>query len=97
MDIKEIKTDGLVKEFKITIKNAYIEKSIELKISELTPKANLPGFRPGKVPFSILKARFGKQVFNEVANESINDASKKILEDYKINAASQPHIELKEN
>ena len=95
MDIKEIKTDGLVKEFKITIKNAYIEKSIELKISELTPKANLPGFRPGKVPFSILKARFGKQVFNEVANESINDASKKILEDYKINAASQPHIELK--
>lgn len=95
MEIKEKKTTGLKREFEITITNKTINELVQNKISELAPKASIPGFRPGKVPHSIIKSRFGKQIFGEVVNESLNNASKKIVDDFKINAATQPKIDVK--
>ncbi len=95
MEIKEKKTTGLKREFEIIITNKTIDQLVQNKISELAPKANIPGFRPGKVPHNIIKSRFGKQIFGEVVNESLNDASKKIVDDFKINAATQPKMDVK--
>ncbi len=95
MEIKEKKTTGLKREFEITITNKTINELVQNKISELAPKANIPGFRPGKVPHSIIKSRFGKQIFGEVVNESLNNVSKKIVDDFKINAATQPKMDVK--
>ncbi len=95
MEIKEKKTTGLKKEFEITITNKSIEQLVQNKILELAPKASIPGFRIGKVPHNILKMRFGKQIFGEVVNESLNNASKKIVDDFKINAATQPKMDVK--
>ena len=95
MEIKEIKTTGLKREFEITITNKSIDQLVQNKISELAPKASIPGFRTGKVPHNIIKMRFGKQIFGEVVNESLNNASKKIVDDFKINAATQPKMDIK--
>ena len=94
MEIKEKPSKGLMKEFEIKIKRKNIDLLVDQKPSELSEKANLPGFRPGKVPISILKSRFGKQALGEIVNESINDASKKIIDENKINAVSQPKMEI---
>ena len=94
MEIKEKKTTGLKREFEITITNQTIDQLVQNKISELAPKAIIPGFRPGKVPHNIIKSRFGKQIFGEVVNESLNTASKKIVDDFKINAATQPKMDV---
>ena len=95
MEIKEKKTTGLKREFEITITNKSIDQLVQNKISELAPKASIPGFRTGKVPHNIIKMRFGKQIFGEVVNESLNNASKKIVDDFKINAATQPKMDIK--
>ena len=95
MEIKEKKATGLKREFEIIITNKTIDKLVQNKISELAPKANIPGFRPGKVPHNIIKSRFGKQIFSEVVNESLNNASKKIVDDFKIKAATQPKKDFK--
>ncbi len=95
MEIKEKKTTGLKREFEITITSKTINELVQNKISELAPKASIPGFRPGKVPHNIIKSRFGKQIFGEVVNESLNNASKKIVDDFKINAATQPKMDVK--
>ena len=89
MEIKEIKTTGLKREFEITITNKSIDQLVQNKISELAPKANIPGFRPGKVPHNIIRSRFGKQIFGEVVNESLNNVSKKENEEEKV---SEPQI-----
>ena len=94
MEIKEKKTTGLKREFEIVISNKTIDQLVQNKISELAPKASIPGFRPGKVPHNIIKSRFGKQIFGEVVNESLSDASKKIVDDFKINAATQPKMDV---
>ena len=95
MEIKEKKTTGLKREFEIIITNKTIDELVQNKISELAPKASIPGFRPGKVPHNIIKSRFGKQIFGEVVNESLNNVSKKIVDDFKINAATQPKMDVK--
>ena len=55
MEIKAKPSKGLMKEFEIKIKRENIDLLVDQKLSELSEKANLPGFRPGKVPISILK------------------------------------------
>ena len=95
MEIKEKKTNGLKREFEITLTKKTIDQLVQNKISELAPKASIPGFRAGKVPHNIIKMRFGKQIFGEVVNESLNNASKKIVDDFKINAATQPKMDIK--
>ena len=44
--------------------------------TELAGKANIKGFRPGKVPVPHLKRVYGKSVMAEVVQKQLDDASK---------------------
>ena len=79
MQIKEINSKKLFKEYLIEIPSAEIEKEIEDKINELAPKTNLPGFRPGKAPISLIKRKYEKDILGEVINNAVQKNSKKFL------------------
>ena len=55
MNIKEINSKKLFKEFEIQIPYKDIDDSINDKINELIPTVSLPGFRKGKAPLNIVK------------------------------------------
>ena len=70
MDIKELKnTDKLSVEWLVTIPSSKINIELDKKYFELMNKLNLPGFRPGKVPKTIIKKRFGQNVVSEVLDK----------------------------
>ena len=71
MKITKKTTKGLKREFDIKISSKEIEERINQKLSEIALTAKIPGFRPGKIPTSILKARIGKEVRGEVLQNSI--------------------------
>ena len=66
MKITKKNTKGLKREFSIVISAKEIEDKINEKLSEIALTARIPGFRPGKIPTSILKARIGKEVRGEI-------------------------------
>ena len=66
MKITKKNSKGLKREFNIVISAKEIEDKINEKLSEIALTARIPGFRPGKIPNSILKARIGKEVRGEV-------------------------------
>src|SRR3546814_8561101 len=54
----------------------------------------LPGFRPGKVPMSILRQRYGRSVMGEVLEGTVNETSQTTMSERGIRPALQPKIEI---
>jgi len=94
MKITKKASKGLKKEFNIVVSSKEIEEKINDKLSEIAASARIPGFRPGKIPTSILKARIGKEVTGEVLQSSIDEATKKAIQDENLKPVSKPSIEI---
>ena len=94
MAVTQTLSEGLKREFEVIITKKEIEKLVDQKLESIAKEANLPGFRPGKVPVSVVKNRFGKQVLGEVVRESVDTASKDTMEKNKLTPSSQPKIEI---
>ncbi len=94
MAVTQTLSEGLKREFEVIITKNEIEKLVDQKLEGIAKEANLPGFRPGKVPVSVVKNRFGKQVLGEVVRESVDTATKDTMEKNKLTPSSQPKIEI---
>ena len=95
MNIAETKSEGLVREFAITITAADIETETQAKLAEIAKTANMPGFRPGKVPMAVVKTRFGAQVQGDAIKSALDEGARKAVEDNGLNLASQPSVDIK--
>ncbi len=94
MSFTQTLSEGLKREFEVVITNSELNKLVDDKLAKIAKEANLPGFRPGKVPVSVVKNRFGKQVLGEVVRESVDKATKDTMEKNKLTPSSQPKIEI---
>ena len=94
MNIKEILSEGLEREYEITCTAAEMDEKVSARLAEVATTANIPGFRPGKVPMSVVKARFGDQVKGEIIRTTLDDAAKKTIEEQELKLASQPKMDI---
>ena len=94
MKIKKKSSIGLKTEFTITFSPEDIELRVNSKLSEIASSARIPGFRPGKIPVSVLKNRVGKEVTGEVIQIAIDEASKKAIADEKLRPVMKPSIKI---
>ena len=94
MAVTQTLSEGLKREFEVVITNKEINNLVEVKLNDLAKEANLPGFRPGKVPVSVVKNRFGKQILGEVVRETVDNATKDTIENNKLVPSSQQKIEI---
>jgi len=94
MNVTETSAQGLKREFKVTIPARDFQSKLDLRLEELGRTVKLPGFRPGKVPFPLLKKRFGKAVVGEVVERTVSDSSVQVLSDRGLRPAGQPKIEV---
>lgn len=74
MKIQQENTDQLNAVLTITVQPEDYLTAYEKSLREYGKKASLPGFRPGKVPATLLKKRFGKSLLAEEINKIINEA-----------------------
>ncbi len=95
MKIEVQNKKGLTTVLSIIIDKKTIQEKLEKKLSELQSEVSLKGFRPGKVPPTVIKSQFGKAVYGEVIDNILRESSNKALVEKKIKAAGQPKIDLK--
>ena len=95
MNIKEIDTKKLYREYEILIPYEEVDKSINDKIILMIPTVSLPGFRKGKAPLNIVKKKYENNVLNEVIEKIIETNTKKLLEEKKLKVFRQPKVEVK--
>lgn len=94
MQVTETHTEGLKREYKVLINADDIGEKMTGKLQELGGRVKIPGFRPGKVPITILKQRFGKSVMGEVLQDAVQDSSTQAISERGLRPATQPKIEI---
>ena len=95
MKIEVQNKKGLTTVLSIVVDKKIIQKKLDKKLSELQSEVSLKGFRPGKVPPTVIKSQFGKAIYGEVIDKVLQETSSKALVEKKIKAAGQPKIDLK--
>ena len=63
-------------------------------VKEYTTKAEIPGFRTGKVPSSLIKKRFKKEISDQVKQRVLMVSLEQIAEDSKIDPINQPNLDM---
>ena len=94
MNITESKNEGLQRTYAISITAAEMDEKIAARLQEIAGEVKMPGFRAGKVPLSVVKARFGEQTKGEVIRGMLDEAARKAVEDNKLDLASQPRMDI---
>ncbi|MBV9522708.1 MAG: trigger factor [Alphaproteobacteria bacterium] len=94
MQITETHSEGLKREFKVVVASGDIEHQLQHRLVELGRSVRLPGFRPGKVPLTVLRKRYGRSVMGEVLERAVSDSSAEALREHGLRPALQPKIEI---
>ena len=87
MQVTETLSDGLKRAYTVVVPAADFEGRRARRFAELGKTLRLPGFRPGKVPTTVVKQRFGQAVNAEVLEESVNEATQQVLSERKLRSA----------
>ena len=95
MNIKEIKSETLYKEYSLEIPYDEIDHLIDNKIKELIPTVTLPGFRKGKAPVNIVKKKYESNILSEVIEKIVQEKTKSLLDEKKLKPFRQPRVDLK--
>jgi trigger factor len=95
MQVKETSADGLKRAYDVVVEAAEIEQRVDKRLDELKKTIKMPGFRPGKVPVTLLKKQYGRSVMGEVLEQAVNEGSQQAINDNELKPALRPKIEVK--
>lgn len=74
----------------VNIDKADYEDKVKNALKDFSKKASLPGFRPGKVPASLIQKRFGTEIKAEEINILLSEEVNKYIRENKINMLAEP-------
>ncbi len=82
----------LMREVKVEADADTVSKSFRKVVKKYQKLARIPGFRVGKVPESVIKSRFAKEVRQEVLEELVSERFRQAMVEQKLNPISQPQL-----
>ena len=94
MQVTELSTEGLKREYKVVVQAGEIEDRVTKRLDELRRTIRMPGFRPGKVPVALLRKQYGRSVMGEVLEQAVNQGSQQAISEHELRPAMQPKIEV---
>lgn len=90
MNVTTTETGDLKAILRVEIKPEDYKKKVEKTLSDYRRKANIPGFRPGKVPASLIKKQYGKSVLIDEVNHLLQHAVYDHLQEEKLDILGNP-------
>lgn len=86
---------GLERRVELAVALADIEKDVQAQLKRVQRGAKAPGFRPGKVPLSMLERTHAPAIRMDVINAKVSDAFEKVINEASLRVAGMPQIEPK--
>ena len=80
----------------LSVPIADLEQNVDNRLKKLGKNVKMPGFRPGKVPFSIIRQQYGDQARSEALTEALDKAFGEAIQAQSLRVAGYPQIEPKQ-
>lgn len=91
-----VKSEKLSRHLSVVVPSASIMAEKQKKLKDLTKKVKLDGFRPGKVPMSVVEKNYGDSVMAEVMEAVVQDSMVAALKQHNLKPAMRPKVDAKE-
>lgn len=93
MQVSVETTTGLERRMRVQIPAEQVDQQVQNKLQQLARTVRLDGFRPGKVPLSVVSKRYGSRVREETGDELIASTYEEALQQENLRPAGEPAIE----
>ncbi len=84
--------EGCKHEIEITVPVDEIARETDRVVADIQQKAKLPGFRPGKAPASLIRAKFSKQVRDDVLEHLLPKYFRQKMEEEHLEVVGRPNV-----
>jgi trigger factor len=88
--------EKLERKITLSLPMGSIESEVQTRLKRLARTVKMDGFRPGKVPMTVVSQRYGYSVQYEVMNDKVGEAFSVAANEAKLRVAGQPNISQKE-
>lgn len=86
-------TGNLGRRMTLRVPASDVEEQVGGRLREIARTARIKGFRPGKVPTSVVRQRFGAQVRAEVLDGLLREGFDSVVRENELKVAGNPRIE----
>ena len=93
MQVSVESTGNIERKLSIVIPADRIDGEVETRLKSMRGRVKIDGFRPGKVPMSVVSQQYGDSVFQEVVGELFQSTFYEAAEQEKLKVAGMPKIE----
>ena len=69
MQVSVENTGDIARKMTVVIPSTRLDKASEERLKKVAKTVKIDGFRPGKVPFSVVKSRYADSVYYEVVQQ----------------------------
>lgn len=90
MQITKTDIDQLNSKLTLVVEPVDYEEKVAKELRNIRQKASIPGFRPGKVPASLIKKQYGKAVLAEELNKVIGELLYGYIQENNLNILGEP-------
>jgi len=90
MNISREDTGTLNAVLKIELTPADYQGKVDKVLKDHQHKANIPGFRPGKVPFGMIKKMYGPSITADELNKTVSESLNNYITDNKLELLGSP-------
>ena len=93
MQVSVESTGNIERKLSIVVPAARVDDEVDQRLKSLRSRVKIDGFRPGKVPMSVVSQQYGDSVYQEVVGELFQSTFYEAAEQEKIKVAGMPKIE----
>src|SRR5690242_20112606 len=81
------------KSIEVEIPAALLTRESDRVANEFGRQANVPGFRPGKIPASVIRSRFAKEIQEEVVTRLLGESFRQAMQEKGLEPVGEPRLE----
>lgn len=94
MEITESLSEGLRREYTVVVPHADVDRKVVAELERLATKADVPGFRRGKLPLAVARQRWSGDVHPAIMEEIARDAVAQTVDRHGLTPLDTPSVEI---